>query len=190
MKKYLTLKYLVLVTTAFVVVLMFFLSFAGNYYLNASGEIIKFPGYVWGANRAEIWFAGSLYESLAIPKGEREVPALPLVGLILSLVSAIGMCLVTFLIPEEKFPAKKWIVVACAGLIVVGGILLFVNKNAGRELVCKLLGISRAELEKHLAAKEGYDRANMCVATGILYILFGASVAGVQFLKKDIAFVK
>ena len=190
MKKYLTLKNLVLVTSVFVVVLMFFLSFAGNYYLNASGEIIKFPGYVWGAQRIDIWYAGSLYESLAIPKGEREVPALPLVGLILALVAAIGMCLVTFLIPDEKFPAKKWIVVACAGLIVVGGILLFVNKNAGRELVCKLLGIPRAELEKHLAAKEGYDRANMCVATGILYILFGGAAAGIQFLKKDIAFVK
>ena len=189
MKKFLTLKNLVLVTAVFVVLLMFCLSFAGNYYLNASGEIFKFPNYVWGAKRFVVSYGPSVIDG-NIPAQYREVPGLPLAGLIISLVAAIGMCLVAFLVPEEKVPAKKWIIVSCAALIVVGGILLFINKNAGRNMVANMIGIPRSELDKHLANKEGYDRAIMCVVTGILYIIFGGAVAGLQFLKKDIAFVK
>ena len=169
MKEKLTLRNIIVWSAAFLAVLFFCLSFAATSHFivpDSSGEVKyvflnsvwkadTFKGYVDGKYEIEMSVTGSPY-------------ALPIVGLILVLVAAIGAVLTSFLFKEKKIRIIASI--ACAVLAIVGGVFtFFVGETAIRTFCVMALG----SLDKLDLLKQAYSEAGATWGSGVLPIIMG-----------------
>ena len=127
MKKFFTLRNIVLLAGSFILVQFFFLSFAGKCVAYVDGYKYSYNLIVWGSNSFTVEGHKVPISDLGIGVDHFQPSALLLVGFILMLLAAIGAVLVALLV---KKPFAKWIIVACAGVALIGAIFQFLAKDS------------------------------------------------------------
>ena len=188
MKKFFTLRNIVLCCGALFLLVAFFLSFAASLHFSAHGLTAEVKNIVWGANKlitngTEVPFK----EGFGIDKAGPAV--LPFVGIILMILAAIGAILVALLV---KAPWAKWVVVGLAVVAIAGAIFqFFAFDQTVRAIInetAKEAGITDKEAIKEAIeeAKEMYadlnPKATVNVIMGVLGIVGGLALCGSQFL--------
>ena len=200
MKEKLTLRNLLICCAAFLAVLFFCLSFAVNMKGNGSegghALSVTFKGIIWGCKEVvgEMGGATMVVAPSVIFEGAK-LSSLGLnifgfLGVLFPLLAAIGAVVVLFVVKNEK--VKKFVLLGCALLFVVGGVFQFLivpgakasttaqllNENpdvVGHEEELKLFVDT---IFKELGAKLGA----LSVISGIFTILGGCAVAASQFV--------
>ena len=187
MKEKLTLRNILICAGAFLGLLVFCLSFADTFKSNIDAAQATFHNVVWGCKKVTADVGGKmkeadLYDAFGIKNAG--ALALPLVGLILVLLSAIGAVVVALFVKNEKI--AKIALLVCAGLILVGGVFqFFAGAFFPGRVADKMIkeGVITASERKFVL--EGFKNRHVGAAviiTGILGILGGALVAVSQFI--------
>ena len=174
-KKFLPLAGLVFVAAAFV------LSFFATLQIINSGLHAEFKNIIWGVKEVQI-------ETVVITMKEAfgfensGIAPLPFAGLVISLLGAIVAVIVALFV---KKPFAKWIILACAIVILAGGIMLFFAPSAfARNMAirgCELRGITdKAEIQKQIEENikdlhEQSPKAAIPVVMGVLGGLGGVA---------------
>ena len=114
MKKYLTLRNVVLCCGALLLLVAFFISFAAKLKLTESGQEGYYNNIIWGCN--SVTSAGKT-EGI----GQVQAAPLQLAGLIMIIVGTLGAVVASFV----KKPYAKWIVVGLAVVTLAGSIFQF-----------------------------------------------------------------
>ena len=174
MKKFLTLKNIIICAAAFVGLVVFFLSFAVQAQLKGTEAghdmLVKIVNSVWGATEGRTYVDGKFQIAMALDGG---VSALPILGFIFVLVGAIGAVLVAILV---KKPFAKWIILWFGVLALLGGVFQFFGGQSAYAAYAKSLGTTVEKAKEYLAS-EGV-KANpgaLGVILGILSILVGGA---------------
>ena len=175
MKKFLTLKNIVLCGAALLALIVFFLSFAVQARVTGvnlgNRMLIIFDNSVWGATKGRYYIDGEFAMNMALKGG---VYALVLVGFILVLVGAIGAVLVGLLV---KKPFAKWIVLCFAVLVLVGGVFQFFGGNAAYTAYAKYAGCTFEQAKNYFESTNAKcNPGPLGIVLAILSILAGAGI--------------
>ena len=187
MKKFLTLRNIVLCCGALFLLVAFFLSFAAGIKLTDMGQTGTFKNVIWGCKKVVL---PEREVSVAVVFGTENIgPAvLPFIGLLLMVLAAIGAILVALLV---KKPWAKWVIIALAVLAIAGAVFQFFVINqflrAGVNAAVKEGLVSKDYAEQYFETlkadfKSGDAKAPMSIVMGILGILGGSAVGASQFL--------
>ena len=189
MKKFLTLRNIVLCCGALFLLVAFFISFAAKVTAYNGGYTQSYNNIVWGCNSFTL--NGEKHALVDLGMGiEKADPAiLPLIGLILMLLAAIGAALVALLV---KKPWAKWVVVGLAVLAIAGAIFqFFAMQGFLRGMInamARALGVTDKEAieQEYQSALEGMKeqgaRTTVSTLMGIFGIVGGLAVGASQFL--------
>ena len=172
MKKFLTLKNLLLCGAAVLVIVAFVLSFtAGVHFKDSDGNHAQLFNFIWGPKRlAEAGHEADIPAALLpMPKA-----VLPLVGSLLALVGVVAAVVIALLV---KKPFAKWAVLACGVLAVVGGVFFFLFRGGAVEQFAKVMGMTVEQAEQMLEAMKIKVSSAGAVVAGILSILAGGLCA-------------
>ena len=121
MKKFLTLKNILVCAGALLLLVVFFLSFGAKATMVDHGYKMSFNNIIWGCSSMTV--DGAKHGVDSVFGAQKAQPAvLQLIGLILVLLAAIGAAVVAFLV---KKPWAKWVVLALAVLALAGAIFQF-----------------------------------------------------------------
>ena len=180
MKEKLTLRNVAIWFAALLALVVFIVSFTVKFWYGTKADGIMFNNFIWGSKSGAEWSGGHMYGGSFPGVG----PAvLPMIGVILVLLAAIGAVVVSFVIKDEKL--RKIIILVCAGLMLLGGVFIFITRPTGAKLLWAAVHFKEED-----AIAMGYNpRCPGGVVCGILAIIGAASIAVPQFLK-DIKFVK
>ena len=180
MKEKLTLRNVAVWFATLLALVVFIVSFTAKFWYGTKAGGIMFNNIVWGSKYGAEWSGGHEYGA-SIPGVGPAV--LPMIGIILVLLSAIGAVVVSFVVKDEKL--RKIIILVCAGLMLLGGVFAFITRPTGAKLLWDTVHFKEED-----AIKLGYNpRCPGGTACGILAIVGGVAIAVPQFLK-DIKFVK
>lgn len=180
MKEKLTLRNVAIWFAALLALVVFIVSFTVKFWYGTKAGGIMFNNIIWGSKYGAEWSEGKAYGA-SIPGVGPAV--LPMIGIILVLLSAIGAVVVSFVIKGEKL--QKIIILVCAGLMLLGGVFAFITRPTGAKMLWKTVGFKEED-----AIAMGYNpRCPGGVVCGILAIVGAVSIAVPQFIK-DIKFVK
>ena len=194
MKEKLTLRNVILWGVALTLLVLFFISFAAKVKMTTSIEgspiTITLHHALWGSDSMSAFSDGKL-EGEVIPAGARAGSISGIIGVILFLLASGGLVAVSFLVKDEKL--KKILVLACAGLILVGSILLFFVGNVFYRAVAKWWNVVEKvpvtpELVK--AQYPGTPVSGYGIAAGIIGILLSGGIVVSQLVIKDKKLVK
>ena len=185
MKEKLTLRNVVVWGAAFLGLLFFFLSFAAcaTMKFNVEGSVAEyvFKNAIWSGDHIVVKANG-----VAIEEGNivGSPFALPIVGIILVLVAALGAIVVSFLIKDEKI--KKFGLIGAGVLSILGGVFVFfVGETAVRNF-CVLTEMPLSKLEwlksQLTAAGTKWGPNALPVIIGIVAILAGIGYGASEFL--------
>ncbi len=189
MKKFLTLKNIVLCSGALLLLVAFFLSFGATAHGDNHGVASSYDNIVWGCN--SITYDGVKHPlSELVPGLVRAKPAaLQLTGIILMLVAAIGAPLVALLV---KKPWAKWIVVGLEVIAVAGAVLqFFALQGFVRGMVnamAEVMGVTdKAVIEQQYQeflknARADGVKITMNIVMGVIGFVGGFAVGASQFL--------
>lgn len=201
MKKYLTLRNVIMASAVFVVLLFFFLSFAinvnGTFYDGAHRYKVFIKGVVWGATE----FGGvnldtgenmssSVYLAFGIATTGLNLPVF--FGLLLPLLGAIALVICFFVIKNKK--VFSYVALGIALVFVVGGILQFlVMPGLKSSMLREYLktGFNEVEAKSFLnlaLSTYGFKIGALSIISGIFTILSGGALAVSQLIKdKELA---
>ena len=184
MKKFFTLKNIVLLGAVVFGLVAFFLSFGANLNVTIDGTRGTLKNIVWGCN-------------LFVANGHGEVPpykigpsVLTMIGFILILVGILGAAAVGLFLQK---PWAKWIVVACAAVALVGSVFTFIYvgpfARAFTDAMFKSQGLHPTQEQyNHMFEqvkemfKNGDPSCPGCVVAGILGIIAAGAAGASQFL--------
>ena len=187
MKKFLTLKNILVCVGALFGILVFALSFADGMKGVMEGDEARIPNIVWGSTKLFITSSGqtitfSFYDGFGVANSG--ILALPFIGVLLALLSAIGACVVLFIVKDAK--VQKIALLVCGGLLLLGGIFqffagaMFPGHVANKMIAKGVIPESNRELVYRMFANM---HANAAVyLTGVFGVLGGAAIAVSQFL--------
>ena len=187
MKKFLTLKNILVCVGALFGILVFALSFADGMKGVIDGVDGKIPNIVWGSTKIIGSFGGHVetvpfYDGFGVASSG--ILALPFIGVLLALLSAIGACVVLFVVKDAK--VQKIALLVCGGLLLLGGIFqffagaMFPGHVANKMIANGVIPESNRELVYRMFANM---HANAAVyLTGVFGILGGAAIAVSQLL--------
>ena len=174
MKKFLTLKNILLCSAALLALVAFILSFTANVkFVTSEGYGEQFYNFIWGPRKlAE--FGGGEFAEAPIPAEFLPMPvaALPLVGALLVFLGAVGALVVALLV---KKPFAKWIVLGCGALVVLGGVFFFFFKNGAIKQLAKLMELTEEEAKQAIANVGLKIKSAGAVVAGILGIIAGGA---------------
>ena len=188
MKKFLTLRNIVLCAGALLLLVAFFLSFGAKATGVEMGMKSAYNNIIWGCDSLTI--NGETHTLAEIMGFKAAKPAaLPLVGLILMLVAALGAVVVALFV---KKPWAKWVVLALAVLAVAGAVFQFFAMQG----FCRGMVLAIAEkngVTDKQAIEEAYNtylqkmkdadvKFTMSTVMGVLGIVGGLAVGASQFL--------
>lgn len=167
--------------------LAFFLSFGAKLNISYNGETGSYNGIIWGCK--SLTEGGKTYQisEMGIPGVDKFQPAvLPLIGLFLILLGVIAAVLVGLLV---KKPWAKWVVVACAVVVLTGAVFQFFAYGsfvrAYVDTIAKAEGITATD-EMYKEAKAQIDvynpKAIMSTLCGVFGIIAGLAAGVVPFL--------
>ena len=189
MKKVLTLKNIVLFAGALFLLVAFFISFAAKLTAYQGGFTQSYNNIIWGCNSLTLDGVKHPLAELGMGIDKADPAALPLVGVILMILAAIGAILVALLV---KKPWAKWVVVGLAVLAITGAIFqFFAMQGFLRGMVnamARALGVTDKEAieQEYQSALEGMKElgAKTTVSTlmGVFGIVGGLAVGASQFL--------
>ena len=184
MKKFFTLRNIVLLGAVVFGLVAFFLSFAANLTVTMDGSRGTLKNIVWGCN-------------LFVADGHAEVPpykfgpsVLTMIGFILILVGILGAAAVGLFLQK---PFAKWIVVACAAVALVGSVFTFIFvgpfaraftdamvKSTGMELTPEQYNQLLEQVKGQF--ESGNPSCPGCIVAGILGIIAAGAAGASQFL--------
>ena len=127
MKKFLTLKNILICAGALILIVMFCLSFGAKFAINESGHVMAYHGIVWGSKTVSM--DGTKYPISDLGEGfDKILPStVLLIGVILMLVAALAAVLVALLV---KKPWAKWLVLGLAVVALAGAVMQFFVKDS------------------------------------------------------------
>ena len=189
MKKFLTLRNVVLCFAAALVLAALIMSFFVSLNATFMGQTGSYKHILWGCDKA-------ILEGQEVPVSEMgtytdktiKAMALPLAGLIMMVVAAVGAVLVALFV---KKPFAKYVVAGLGLVILAGGIMQFWPiESFSRASVLSMKGIEGASKEEIKEAVEFYTKmfkeaganAPVAIVMGVLGCLSGVAVAASQFL--------
>lgn len=187
MKKFLTLKNILVCVGALFGILVFALSFADGMKGVMDGADARIPNIVWGSTKLFITYGGqtetfAFYDGFGVANSG--ILALPFIGVLLALLSAIGACVVLFIVKDAK--VQKIALLVCGGLLLLGGVFqffagaMFPGHVANKMIANGVIPESNRELVYRMFANM---HANAAVyLTGVFGVLGGAAIAVSQFL--------
>ena len=187
MKKFLSLKNILVCAGALLGVLVFALSFADGLVGTTDFGNTKMPNLVWGVKQIIFYGGGAevkwaFYDGFGISTSG--ILPLPFVGVLLALIAAVAACVVLFLVKDAK--VQKIALLVCAGLLLVGGVFqffagaMFPDHVANQMIAAGVIPESNRELV-HKMFSDMHVNA-VVILTGIFGVLGGLSVAVSQFL--------
>lgn len=177
MKKFLTLKNVLLCCAAVLALVAFILSFTASVNLkDGNGVDAALYNFIWGPKRFSEQGSTTDIPSSMLPM---PVAALPLVGALLVVVGVCAAVVSAFLV-KKSF--AKWIVVGCGALAVIGGVFFFFFRSGGVAQFAKLMGMSIEQAESAISAAGIKFSSAGAVVAGVLGILAGGSCIASQFL--------
>ena len=180
MKEKLTLRNVTIWFAALLALIVFILSFTAKFWFGNNMNGVSFNNIIWGCKSGAEWYNGSSASATLDGVG----PAvLPMIGVLLVFLSAVGAVVVSFVLKNEKL--NKIITLVCAGLMLVGGVFTFITLPTAGKLLEQALGMTVEQVES-LGYKPSCPVGTAC---GILAIIGAVAIAVPQFLK-DIKFVK
>ena len=185
MKERLTLRNVVIWVAAFIGILFFCLSFAASANLVFNAETVtadySFKNVIWdgghiiGKANGRVVVDGKVASSLF---------ALPLVGIILVLVSALAAVIISFAVKNDKI--KKFALIGAGVLSITGGIFVFFVGETAIRTYCVLSQYPLSDLDKFKGMMESaggkWGPDGLVVVIGIFSILSGCAYAISQFL--------
>ena len=197
MKKYLTLRNVIMASAAFIGLLVFFLSFA----VNASGVTsllggsmrVTFKNIVWGSKvmvgtNLDTGETRSvpLFEMFGISSTGLNLPVF--FGVLLPLIAVIALGVCFFVVKSKK--VFTYVVFGAALFFVAGGILQFFSVSGLESALARQLyneGGATATEAKQAASLlvSGYNlkASALSIISGILTILAGGALVTSQFIK-------
>ena len=187
MKKFLTLRNVLILAGTLFALLVFVFSFLAV--CKTHGELLgtkyvsRVYGVIWGAYKSKT-VAGN---DTTIHKFDDNYPAavLPLIGVILVLLGGLGACVVA-LLGEKLFKnemVRKIVLFACAGLMVLGGFFhFFINSAFAGAMARKANSEHYTKQDALNYLKDGHAAYGLVIFSGILAMLGGAAVAASQFI--------
>lgn len=188
MKKFFTLRNIVLCCGALFLLVAFILGFVASLKLTYSGMVAEVKNIVWGANKL---FVDGQERPISDFAGVDKVgPAvLPFIGALLMILAAVGAVLVALLV---KKPWAKWVVVGLAVLAIAGGVFqFFAYDQTVRAIVhalAKEAHVTDKEQIKEMIEqmKEAYKdfdpKTTVNILMGVFGIVGGLALCGSQFL--------
>ena len=180
MKKFFTLKNILLCVAALFAVLAFVFSFLVNLKLTGDSTSVTFHGIIWGCNKAVETIGSVSHTDTYDPA--MHAAALPLVGAILVLVGGLAACLFGFVLKGKKW--AKYAVIGSACLMVLGGVFFFFTYPAFCQSYAEFVGGDTTAADIKDLWKDSNPNVALAVVAGILSILGGLSACGSQLLKK------
>ena len=181
MKKFLTLRNILICGGAFLAILVFIFSFVAAFRVTSSnGTWSEYQGIVWGART--IKFSDGSSETAA-PQDAIGAVVLPLIGAILFILAGLGsIVLVLF---GDKFlseQVKKIGFIVCGGLLVLGGIFTFFTAEGFIANVAAKAGGTAQQVKDMWAALNAKTSCGLPIVSGILAILGGGAICASQFV--------
>ena len=181
MKKFFTLRNILVCAGAFLGLLIFIFSFLTAFRLTNGSDWNEYRGIIWGCRTVAFSDGSSVTAS-----GDDALKAvgLPLVGAILALVAALGAAFVVLfgskVFKNEK--VSKIVLIACGGLLVLGGVFAFFTQAGFEKVLADEAGISVENLKKLWDAAGTKVSCGLPIVSGIFAILGGAAIVVSQFL--------
>ena len=126
MKKFLTLKNILICAGALLLLVAFFLSFGAKATIIDGGHKMSYNNIIWGC-KTFTTDGNQTTIKYILGADKLKVMTLQLIGLILMLLGAIGAAVVALLV---KKPFAKWIVVGLAAIALAGAVFQFFAWNA------------------------------------------------------------
>lgn len=192
MKKFLTLRNVLIAAGTLLGVLVFIFSFLAVCRTEGTAlgtsYVSKVHGIIWGGYKS-VTVSGN---STNIQKYDKADPAcvLPLIGSIMILLGAVCACLVVFLgdkisfLKDEK--VRKIVLLVCGGMMVLGGIFwFFINLSYANAMVrdAKANGFNDYTQKDALdALKDAKASYGLVIVGGILAVLGGGAIVASQFI--------
>lgn len=188
MKKFFTLRNIVLCCGALFLLVAFILSFVASLKLTSHGIVTEVKFIVWGANKFVI--DGQERPISDFAGADKVGPAvLPFIGALLMILAAVGAILVALLV---KKPWAKWVVVGLAVLAIAGGVFQFfaydqtiravVHAMAKENHITDPEQIKETIEEMKELYKEFDPKTTVNVLMGVFGIVGGLALCGSQFL--------
>ena len=183
MKEKLTLRNIIIVSAAFLGLLVFCLSFAAKGFVHYDGMDVTIFNCVW--HPAKIVYTDGIHvETMILKEGQYAIFALPLIGAILALVAGIGAVVVAIVIKDKKVSMIALIV--CGVLAITGGVFMFfVRETAFRTLLMAETGsIDNIPYwkQKFIEIHGSYSNGALAYILGVMGILAGAALGAAPFL--------
>ena len=176
MKKFFTLRNIMILCGVFVLILGFCLSFAVKGVLEGGGGHVELPGVLYGAK-----YANSNGHIIGIDKKYRYFDALPVIGYILALLGAIAAVVFALVLKNEK--TRKIAVIVAAALALVGAILSMITLLPATHAYAKSCGMTYEQGKQMLDSLGVVEKASaLNIIMGILGILGAAAIGASQFL--------
>ena len=189
MKKFLTLRNVVLCCAAVLVLAAFVMSFFVSINATMMGQTGSYKHILWGCDKAILEGQEITVPEMGIYTDRTiKAMALPLAGLIMMVVATVGAVLVALFV---KKPFAKYVVAGLGLVILAGGIMQFWPlESFARSNVLSMKGIegaSKEEIKEMIefyvkAFKEANASAPVAIVMGVLGCLSGVAVATSQFL--------
>ena len=187
MKEKLTLRNVIICGAAFLAILFFFLSFAARAHLYGPGEggIVSytFKNAFWKADDLVVYMGGAEVEAGPVTG---KIAALPIVGLILMIVAAVGAAVIALVVKDAKLSK---ILLVCTGVVsIVGGVFTFFVGESALRTFAYLMGGEEAlkeiaEIKAEMAAAGyKYGPKALSVVIGVVAIVAGSAYGVAPFL--------
>lgn len=182
MKKFLTLRNVLICGAVLFALLVFLFSFMAAYRVTPSnGHWYQSQTIIWGSRTTKNW-DGSSYTASA--NDAEKALGLPIVGAIFALLVAGGLVLVLLLgeklFKDEKI--RKIVLFALAGLLVLAGIFTFFAQLQFETNIAKEANMTLKEYHDFMKDMNWKASCGLPIVSGILAMLGGAAVAASQFI--------
>ena len=188
MKKFLTLKNIVIAGGLTLALAVFVMSFFAKFTIDLDGTRASFIHIVWGSD----YLVAPGYDPISIKieiGTDRCQPSVALlIGNLLVIVGALAAALVALLV---KKPWAKWVVVGCAVLVLAGAVMQFFAipsfMRAMTETVGKVEGLSREQINQRyneiMSDMPKYNPAiGVSIAAGVIGVVAALGIGASQFL--------
>ena len=188
MKKFLTLKNIVIAGGLTLALAVFVMSFFAKFTIDLDGTRASFIHIVWGSD----YLVAPGYDPIPIKTEigtDRCQPSVALlIGNLLVIVGALAAALVALLV---KKPWAKWVVVGCAVLVLAGAVMQFFAipsfMRAMTETVGKVEGLSREQINQRyneiMSDMPKYNPAiGVSIAAGVIGVVAALGIGASQFL--------
>ena len=182
MKKVLTLRNILILGAAFLAILVFVFSFLASLRVTNGSDWYEFKGIIWGVSRVN--YSDGSAQILA--KDDRMgASVLALIGAILVLLGGLCACVLAFF--GDKFlseQVKKFAILGCAFLLVLGGVFTFFAEGGFYQAYANKIGggATADDVKKMLTFGGSTVSCALPIISGILAILAGGAAAASQFV--------